>query len=47
VQGGILHAFNHPQFGPPDTTWDGGNFGLVTYQQNNPREVQLALKFYW
>jgi hypothetical protein len=43
----FFNAFNHPQFGPPDTTWDGGNFGAITYQQNSPREVQLALKFYW
>jgi hypothetical protein len=43
----FFNAFNHPQFGPPDTTWEGGNFGLVTYQQNDSREIQLALKFYW
>ncbi len=43
----FFNAFNHPQFGSPDTTWDGGNFGAVTYQQNRPREVQMALKFYW
>jgi hypothetical protein len=43
----FFNAFNHPQFGPPDTTWEGGNFGVVTYQQNDPREIQLALKFYW
>jgi hypothetical protein len=43
----FFNAFNHPQFGAPDTTWEGGNFGAVTYQQNDPREIQLALKFYW
>ncbi len=43
----FFNAFNHPQFGPPDTSWEGGNFGVVTYQQNDPREIQLALKFYW
>jgi len=43
----FFNAFNHPQFGPPDTEWEGGNFGVVTEQQNDPREIQLALKFYW
>ena len=43
----FFNAFNHPQFGAPDTTLEGGNFGVITYQQNDPREIQLALKFYW
>jgi hypothetical protein len=43
----FFNAFNHPQFGAPDTTLEGGNFGVITYQQNDPREVQLALKLYW
>lgn len=42
-----LNAFNHPYFGngiglDPNTP---GSFGLVTTQRNNPRDIQLGLKF--
>jgi len=42
-----LNAFNHPYFGSgigldPNTP---GSFGLVTTQRNNPRDIQLGLKF--
>jgi hypothetical protein len=39
------NAFNHPVFGTPDTTLDDGSFGVTSYQANNPRQVQLAIKF--
>jgi len=39
-----FNAFNHPQFCGPNTTVDGGNFGLVNSQCNGPREVQLGLR---
>jgi hypothetical protein len=39
------NAFNHPVFGTPDTTLDDGSFGQTSYQANNPRQVQLAIKF--
>ncbi len=42
----FFNAFNHPQFGRPDTTWDGGNFGVID-SSSNAREIQMALKFYW
>jgi hypothetical protein len=42
-----FNAFNHPQFCGPDTTVNTDNFGQVTSQCNSPREVQLALKFYF
>jgi len=42
-----FNALNHPVFCGPDGTVDGGTFGLVTSQCNSPREVQMALKFYW
>ena len=42
-----LNAFNHPQFNGPDTTVDGGSFGVITSTANSPREVQIALKLYW
>jgi len=42
-----FNALNHPQFCGPDNNIDDGNFGRIFYQCNSPREVQLALKFYW
>jgi len=42
-----FNALNHPQFCGPHTTVEGGSFGKVTCQANSPREVQMALKFYW
>ncbi len=42
-----LNAFNHPYFGngiglDPSNT---GTFGLVTTQRNNPRDIQIGVKF--
>jgi len=48
-----FNAFNHPQFCGPDTSARfesgvlAGNFGEITDTCNAPREVQMALKFYW
>jgi hypothetical protein len=42
-----FNAFNHPQFGGPDTTFGDPDFGLIFYQINSPRQLQLALKLYW
>ena len=42
-----FNAFNHPQFGGPDTTFGDPNFGMIFYQINGPRQLQLALKLYW
>jgi len=50
-----FNAFNHPQFCGPDTSVrfigpgqiEQGSFGLITGACNSPREVQLALKFYF
>jgi hypothetical protein len=41
------NALNHPQFSGPNTTFNGGSFGVITSTVNNPRELQLALKLYW
>jgi hypothetical protein len=41
------NALNHPQFNAPDSTFNGGSFGVITSTANSPREVQLALKLYW
>jgi hypothetical protein len=42
-----FNAFNHPQFAAPDGSVNDGTFGLVTGQANSPRQVQVAVKFYW
>jgi hypothetical protein len=42
-----FNALNHPQFDAPNTSVNGGNFGVITGLANGPREVQLALKLYW
>jgi hypothetical protein len=41
----FFNIFNRPQFGPPGTTVGTPQFGVVSSQVNNPRLVQLALKF--
>lgn len=41
------NTFNHPQFSGPNTTVNGGSFGVITSTANGPREVQAALKLYW
>ena len=41
----FFNLFNHPQFGPPATSFGASNFGQVTSQENNPRLIQFALKF--
>lgn len=38
------NAFNHPIFGTPNTSVDDGDFGVVSYQSNGPRQVQAGLK---
>jgi hypothetical protein len=47
IRGEMLNAFNHPYFGSgmgldPN---NAATFGLVTTQRNNPRDVQLGIKF--
>jgi hypothetical protein len=41
----FFNLFNKPQFGPPNTTTNGGGFGVVSSTLNNPRLVQFALRF--
>jgi len=44
----FFDLFNHPQFGPPNTTCCTANsapFGTVSAQINPPRQIQFALKF--
>jgi len=42
-----LNAFNHVQFGYPNTSWQNPNFGIITSQSNAPRQVQLGAKLYF
>jgi hypothetical protein len=42
-----FNAFNHVQFGSPNTTVGNGSFGQTTYQANSPRILQLGLKLYF
>ncbi len=41
------NAFNHPVFGTPDTLVGDPNFGVINYTAVQPRQCQLALKFYF
>jgi hypothetical protein len=41
----FFNLFNHPQFGPPNTSLGASTFGVVNSQVNNPRLIQFALKF--
>ena len=41
------NAFNHPQFGGPNTTLNSGSFGVITTQINQPRQAQAVLRVYW
>lgn len=41
----LFNAFNHVRFPAPNADATSGSFGRVTKtQQNNPRQVQMALK---
>lgn len=40
----FFNAFNHPQFGNPNTNASSAAFGLITTTAVNPRVVQFALK---
>jgi outer membrane receptor protein involved in Fe transport len=40
----FFNVFNHPNFMPPDTNVQDGNFGIVTSDNGQPREIQLGLK---
>ncbi len=43
-----FNAFNHVRFGEPETDPTSASFGRVTpTQQNNARQVQMALKLYF
>jgi hypothetical protein len=41
----FFDLFNHPQFGPPNTSEGGSTFGVVSSTVNTPRLIQFALRF--
>ncbi len=43
----MLNAFNTPRFGNPNTSVTSSSFGVISLQANDPRQVQLGLKFLW
>ena len=44
----IFNLFNHPNFDPPDRTFDSQNFGGIisanAYGNRPPRQIQLGLR---
>jgi len=43
-----LNFLNRVRFGSPNTgVTAGANFGLVTTQSNDPRQLQFGLKLIW
>lgn len=39
-----FNSFNHPEFGAPNTSIGAVNAGVVSTQENSPRDMQFALK---
>jgi hypothetical protein len=44
LRGESFNAFNHPQFGAPDSNASSVTFGKISGTANGPRNMQLALK---
>jgi hypothetical protein len=40
----FFNLFNRVQFAPPNTSFGGPSFGLITSQANNPRQIQFSLR---
>jgi hypothetical protein len=43
----FFNAFNNVSFGPPNRDTSSAQFGFINSQINPPRNVQLALKYYF
>ncbi len=41
----FFNIFNHVNFSNPDTNVQDGNFGVITGDNGQPREIQLGVKF--
>ena len=44
LRGEMFNAFNHTQFGPPNTNWSAPTFGLISSTRQRAREVQLGAR---
>jgi hypothetical protein len=47
LRGEAFNIMNRTVFGTGSTNMDAGNFGQVTNQVIDPRQMQMALKLYW
>jgi len=47
LRGEAFNIFNRTIFGTGSTNLNAGNFGQVTNQANDPRQMQMGLKVYW
>jgi hypothetical protein len=45
VRAEAINAFNHPYFALVNLDPNNAGFGLTTAQRNNPRDIQLGVKF--
>ena len=43
-RGEFINAFNRPQLGMPNMTFNSGAFGVITSQQNTPRVIQFSIR---
>lgn len=43
----LFNAFNHPQFGGPNSNLASGQFGVISSLAQPPREIQFGLKLLW
>lgn len=47
LRGEAFNIFNRVIFGTGSANLNAGNFGIVTNQANDPRQLQVGLKVYW
>jgi hypothetical protein len=43
----FFNLFNRVQFAPPNTSFGGPTFGVITSQANNPRQIQFSLRAFF
>jgi hypothetical protein len=47
LRGEAFNIFNRTIFGTGNNNLNSNDFGVVTNQVNDPRQMQVALKIYW